>query len=112
MSRLIDVDVLKNAIHDEFDGVCVYDVSGTEVENDMEYIIDRVPTVDAEPVRHGHWIPDHGDINCTVPIIDNAPSCSCYCSVCGEWLVASDEYYVKGRYCPNCGAKMDEGAKL
>lgn len=29
------------------------------------------------------------------------------CSVCGDWLSASDEYLVKGNYCPNCGAKME-----
>lgn len=32
---------------------------------------------------------------------------SCACSECGAWLVASDEYLCRGRYCPNCGAKME-----
>lgn len=37
---------------------------------------------------------------------DGCPEKSCYCSVCEEWLVASDEYPCIGNYCPNCGAKM------
>lgn len=73
--------------------------------------------VDVEPVRHGHWISDSPTFFCgtkriergdVVPIFDGSPICSCHCSVCGEWLVASDEYAACGKYCPNCGAKMDE----
>ena len=49
--------------------------------------IENAPTVDAEPVRHGHWIRLSQDLS--------------ECSVCG--------YYSRdrGNYC-NCGAKMDE----
>ena len=61
---------------------------------------------DIEPVRFGKWI---GKDNEEVPVIDGSPKCSCYCSLCGYWLVASDEYPVKGNYCPNCGAKMKLG---
>ena len=32
---------------------------------------------------------------------------SCWCSECGKWLVASDEYDVDNNFCPNCGAKME-----
>ena len=68
------------------------------------------------PVRHGRWLDrpknqglKDGEIG-TVGMVDGEPWSSCYCSECGEWLVASDEYPVKGNYCPNCGAKMDGGA--
>ena len=30
----------------------------------------------------------------------------CYCSVCGDFLMASDEYTCRGNFCPNCGADM------
>ena len=33
---------------------------------------------------------------------------SCCCSKCGDWLTGSDEYPTRGRYCPNCGEKMNE----
>lgn len=49
-----------------------------------------MPTVDAEPVRHGHWI--------------NTGFLTAKCSVC-DAEVHELEY---GNYCPNCGGKMDE----
>lgn len=53
----------------------------------------------------GEWLNRHGR---PVPFDDkdNEPTDSCHCSLCGEWLVASDEYAVKGSFCPNCGADM------
>ena len=60
------------------------------------------PTVDAEPVRHGHWI-DMGDFES--------------CSVChSTHLKEFQSYYgkvewVKTPYCPYCGAKMDAERK-
>ena len=59
-------------------------------------------TVDAEPVRHGHWLAVKGwdDV---IGELDNAE-----CSVCHE--TQEGEYWAKTyyKYCPNCGAKMDE----
>lgn len=64
----------------------------------VHFTIDEIPTVDAEPVRHGHWLfheePDgyyHSE-----------------CSECGQWC--DEDVFLKGKwnYCPNCGAKMDE----
>lgn len=57
-----------------------------------------VPIVDAEPVKHGHWLfyeePDgyyHSE-----------------CSECGQWC--DEDVFLKGKwhYCPNCGAMMDK----
>ena len=55
--------------------------------------LDDVPTIEAEPIRHGHWIyKEYG-----------YPTALAFytCSVCG---------HVQGldinNYCPNCGAKM------
>lgn len=57
----------------------------------------------------GEWLDEYGD---KVEIDDNGiTEDSCWCSVCGEWLVASDEYSTKGYFCPNCGADMRGGAK-
>lgn len=63
-----------------------------------KFISDR-PAVEAEPVRHGHWI-NRGYV------------CGEYdweCSVCGEdeWRGSTIRLY----YCPNCGAKMDGDEK-
>lgn len=62
-------------------------------------IFHEAKSVDAEPVRHGHW--DEWD--------DTMFNTVYRCSVCGEDFVLidgtpSDNLYS---YCPNCGAKMD-----
>ena len=73
-------------------GVCVYDVSESEVINDFEKVIDAVPTADVAPVKHGHWI------------YENFYT---HCSVCGKMAIY-DKYgqEVESDYCPRCGAKM------
>ena len=74
-----------------------------------------IPAADVAPVRHGRWLdrPKNQGLKDeeigTVGMVYGEPWSSCYCSECGEWLVASDEYAVKGNYCANCGAKMDGG---
>ena len=84
------------------------------IESVLEYV-ENLPAVDVAPVRHGRWLdrPKNQGLKDeeigTVGMVDGEPWSSCYCSECGEWLVASDEYAVKGNYCPNCGAKMDGG---
>lgn len=82
-------------------------------ENDAVKIMDiaksiiiAIPAADVAPVVHGKWIDHDGN---KVQLNEHGETCgTCFCSRCGEWLVASDEYAVKGYFCPNCGAKMDE----
>jgi len=63
----------------------------------IDTIIEEAPTVDAEPVKHGHWISHDYDF---------APAESTQeCSVCHE---EQPIYMVDNNYCPHCGAKMDE----
>ena len=81
----------------------------------VDCILKAIPAADVAPVRHGRWLdrPKNQGLKDeeigTVGMVDGEPWSSCYCSECGEWLVASDEYAVKGNYCPNCGSKMDGG---
>lgn len=53
--------------------------------------IENAPTIDAEPVKHGHWIRE--------------PNCWYRCSECGSHYpsIADNMNY---HYCPDCGAKM------
>lgn len=78
--RLIDADALLN---DEITIDTVYGFAKV-VES---YDIINAPTVDAVPVRHGHWI-YHDDGVFT-------------CSECGN-AESNDSYY-----CRLCGAKMN-----
>ena len=94
MPRLIDAEKLWKAITTRIEEYC--DIA------DLIEIIETQPTVDAEPVRHGHWLAVKGwdDV---IGELDNAE-----CSVCHE--TQEGEYWAKTyyKYCPNCGAKMDE----
>lgn len=66
-------------------------------EYNARMAIANAPTVDAEPVRHGHWIDAY-------PKIEPNPMFQYgICSVCGYEQSVSK--YLK--FCPNCGAKMD-----
>lgn len=53
--------------------------------------VNKLPAVDAEPVRHGKWI-----------YREEGLTYWWECSIC------SDYESKKTPYCPNCGARMDE----
>lgn len=85
MTRLINADELK----DWSEIVPLTDDGGIDI-NDFEEKLRSMPTIDAEPVRHGKWIhPYLGWGNA-------------YCSECEFELRINDT-----PYCPNCGARMD-----
>ena len=57
-------------------------------DEDIERVIDNMPTADVAPVVHGHYITDEfGDSSC---------------SVCGEKYLN-----ITQNYCPQCGALLD-----
>lgn len=56
--------------------------------------IDDAPTIEAEPVRYGHWVGRR------------LGSTDVICSKCSTLETNRDSNY-KSRFCPNCGAKMD-----
>lgn len=62
---------------------------------------------DVVPVKRGRWLSMDSEKAVTMSD-DGCPVDSCCCSECGDWLTGSDEYAVRGRYCPNCGARMDK----
>lgn len=56
----------------------------------VKAVADSAPTIDAAPVVRGRWI--------------KGENWSVTCSVCGSLGIANDGK----KYCPYCGAKMDE----
>lgn len=89
--RLIDADALLKRIKKDplFPLVEQYGISG---------VIKAEPTVDAEPVKHGHWIKYYET--------DNGRCLRCSKCQCLMVFIVGDGR--EDNYCPNCGAKMDE----
>jgi hypothetical protein len=57
-------------------------------------LINKAPTVEAKPVVHAHWIEEGEDL---------------ICSNCEEYALLNCECYSEySKYCPYCGAQMDE----
>lgn len=63
---------------------------------DIKFDIDEAPTIESEPVKHGRW-EEH------ICFDDGFWICS-NCKFVSQATAAPKLY----RYCPNCGAKMDE----
>lgn len=87
--RLIDANSLKNSFDSAYTtfGQCVY----------AKGIVDRQPTIEAEPVRHGRWI------------LERNPDGTPYCLHCSECDPDFSVIYngVATDYCPDCGVKME-----
>lgn len=86
--RTIDADELLAIFRadepDEFSFIPVYAI--------RKYI-EQAPTI--SPVKRGHWYTDpmYGYVSC---------------SVCGHEAITASFEIMRTRYCPNCGAKMEE----
>lgn len=92
--RLIDADHLKRWIiarWEETDPKSAYPLRAIDIIDQ----IDREVTIDAEPVKHGRWIWDEEGYHCS----------ECFFHAYGNTLECLDGTY---RYCPNCGAKMED----
>lgn len=92
--RLIDAD----SIQEELAALILYS-AGTPEGECVDYahnLIDEQPTVDAEPVKHAHWI----------EFRTNSGNVHYKCSRCGKEVSYP---YAKKRwkYCIECGARMD-----
>ena len=92
--RLIDADELMLKV----------DMHGTNqfgmLDEDIRQFINDVPTVDAQPVKHGRW-----------EFCSNLMGEYFKCSECGYKgdvpTCMGEPIYI---FCPNCSAKMDGGA--
>lgn len=94
--RLIDADALEKRMY----VIPYYD------NRDEDAVIDEIykaPTVDAVPVVRGEWIYSRTQSEFAVS----------KCSACGKEQFSISHVVKDGKYCPNCGAKMDgkDGAK-
>ena len=108
MARLIDADKLKEQISVAINSM----VAGDETEEELKLLglikatldaaVALAPTVEAEPVQHGYWIP-----------VDGGDSCDEWdCSACDSRMTFMcekdyDDMREEFPRCPKCGAYMD-----
>ena len=103
MGRLIDADEAIDYVNALITVHRYYHPRSTTENFPISEVIARineVPTVEATPVKHGHWIERTDYVGDTY--YD--------CSACGEsWTTIEGDPWDNGMdYCPQCGAKMDE----
>lgn len=114
--RLIDADKLKAEL---FDANWMTDND----EHMVEEIVERQSTVDAEPVRHAHWIwrfnhPTCVNGNDMYETGFECSSCGHGASIglhtskwgCSEVNIVRRMHDDTTNFCPNCFAKMDKEA--
>lgn len=90
MPELIDKEAAYNALKHEAE---THGLSfSAEAYDRAARIIDQMSTIEADPVRHGRWLP------CLVLKFRYE------CSNCG------DPSNYPSPYCPHCGSRMDGGA--
>ena len=90
--RLINADELKKKLEAE------------HCDCEIMALIYNMPTIDAEPVKHGRWIihreeifePNRSECYINRPLPTE-------CSVCGFAEMRASRF----AFCPNCGARMD-----
>ena len=95
--RLIDANALMDDV--EMDGALYACLGAVE---DVRFLVDSQPTVDAVEVVHGYWVATPiRKLNSKGKVVKY---CDYYhCSECGTDRPIVPPY----NYCPNCGAKMD-----
>ena len=108
--RLIDANALKQMFdkreEDDVEWYGGVHIAECFPADDAKEMVDKMPTVDAVPVVHGHWEDGWGE-DCYGSIAYK----SIDCSECHEIfkIESHDREYWKNRFevCPFCGAKMD-----
>lgn len=97
--RTIDADALIRRICGAKCG-CEHEECGSEGDCNFEYFIFSAPTITTESLmQHGHWYRDkYGGVKCSV--------CN-YCVSIGGTSAYRNAKSVN-KFCPNCGAKMEE----
>lgn len=104
--RLIDADALCKHLHElkTGDKDTVYEYYDDGIDTAISEAA-TFPTIEAEPVKHGHWVDDG-------LYADNHLFHVWRCSKCDKNMMVKDSSQEAGapwfKYCPNCGAKMDE----
>lgn len=96
--------VEREAVHDLVQSLTKYawaspDNTGHRVTvdaDDVNFGVDKIPSADVAPVRHGRWI-ERKSFHAEGGIVAKCSACQKDVQYLGNPL----------KFCPNCGAKMD-----
>lgn len=105
--RLIDADAIPELFDKEYKATKLLIEQGEEhLDNlaegftEAHSVIQKMPTIEAELVTHGHWILGTGE---------NALQKGYrMCSQCGEIVKYAYTLYGEHNFCNYCGSKMDD----
>lgn len=82
--------------------VSAYGEAAVDVINHVEEYVNEMPTIEADPVRHGRWVFQKGD---NKEYVDGW-----ICTNCKFGFHTKVPYFEAFKYCPMCGSRMDGGA--
>lgn len=97
--RLIDADTLIDRLQPYKDKYGADEFPYFMLHDAYIYEIEKEPTVDAVPVRHGNWKYDNQ--------YHWYRACCSECGYCRVTDVEADRWN-EWKYCPNCGAMMEK----
>lgn len=106
MSRYIDADrieeVIRNDVPLKYFMTSRYNVAIRNGLKIAEILNDKIPTADVKEVKHGQW---NTVLDESILEHYNSDVYSLTCSICGN-----TEKHIS-KFCPFCGARMDEEVK-
>lgn len=103
MKKLIELDAALEGL-ENLNAISFYEANehSNEAYTETKDMLKALPTVDAVPERHGHWVKWFETIVDFMGVA-NVPHCKC--SECGREYDPYDANHMN--YCSNCGVKLD-----
>lgn len=93
--RLIDANALCEILEAKADMALVPEYKHAFLN--VQAMVNAMPSIDAEPVRHGRWV--------ELGYACGETEWACTSCANTEWRTSASRL----KWCPNCGAKMDGG---
>ncbi len=103
MKKLVELDAALDGVANILDYEIAKGYSGSISRKGVMDMLTTLPTVDAVPVRHGHWVKWYEAVYDSFGV-GYAPHYKC-----SECDTEYDQYdAMRMNYCSNCGAKLIE----
>lgn len=94
--RLINADYVEKLLSEKAESTTCE--LAKQTLNTFVLIIKSIPTIEAEPVKHGEWLTNFDE---------QEGYCERVCSNCGGAPYYESNIKKEYKFCPYCGVKMD-----